>query len=148
MRKLAKIAAPALAAIAALGIIAPASAQTYYGQQDRGSYDTRHDDRGDYRSDYRGGGRGDQRLTRSLRNQINQLQRVAESSRGRDARYARQEARKLSEAFNNYTRNGLDSHEIHSVEWQIERIGNMLNRGGRGGYGRDDYGQNRDGRGW
>lgn len=140
MRKLAKIAAPALAAIAALGAVAPASAQDW----GRGGY---HED---YRGDYRGGWRGDRGMARSLYNQIAELQRVADSRGGRDSRFARSELWKVRSALDNYTRDGLNRTEVRAVQYQLDRIRNLLSGyrdDYRGGYGRGDYG--RDGyRGW
>ena len=136
MRKLAKIAAPALAAIAALGAVAPASAQDW----GRGGY---HEDyRDDYRGDYRGGGwRGDRGLVRQFSQQIDQLEQY-----GRGSRFIQERVYTLRNALRNWSRDGLSQHEARTLRQQIDLTYRQAN-----GRGRDDYrdGYGRDGyRGW
>lgn len=139
MRKFAKIAAPALAAIAALSAVAPASAQSYQGNN-HGGYDQRHDDRGDYR----GGWRGDQGQARSIRNQIDQLQNMVERRDGRDrisereAAGLRRQVYNLRATFNSYNRNGLNRAEVRTLQDRIERVRSRLVHESR----------DRDGRRW
>lgn len=144
MRKLAKIAAPALAAIAALGAIVPTAAQAYPGQYERGSYDTRHEGRYDDRDDYRTGWRGDQGQARSIRNQIDQLQRMVERRDGRgriserEAAGLRHQVWNLRQTFRAMNRDGLNRREARILQERIEFVRDRLNHESR----------DRDGRRW
>ena len=124
MRKFAKIAAPALAAVAALGAIVPTAAQAYPGQYDRNHDQGRYDNRYDNRYD----SRGNWGQARSIRNQIDQLQNMVERRDGRDrisereAAGLRREVYSLRSTYNAYARNGLSRSEARNLQDRIQRV--------------------------
>jgi len=134
MRKLAKIAAPALAAVAALGAIAPASAQDYSGRYDRGGW---HDDgrgygdRGDYDRYDRYSDRGQ---IQGFRAQIDNLQWMIQrrDERGlissREAYGLRRDVQDLRQMLNRMSRDGLSRFEANMMQNRIRQLSNRMVR--------------------
>lgn len=124
MRKLTRIVAPALVAVAMLGTAGAASAQPYSGYGHERHY---------------GGGR-----VEAIRNQLNQLeQRVNRNDwRGRisdrEAAGIRRELRDVREQFRMFSRNGLNVREFRVLQNRIDRLRDRLQ------FERHD----RDGRRW
>ena len=108
MRKLTKIAAPVLAAIAVIGTSAAASAQPY-PQRDWGHHQTP--------------GRAE-----AIRNQIAQLERRISRNDFRDrisereAAALRREVRDIRTQFRAFNRDGLNNREMRILETRIDRV--------------------------
>lgn len=123
MRKLTKIIAPALAAVAAIGSAGVASAHPYAGHYAPAqAQHVRYDD-GRYHTPAR---------AQAIRNQINELQRRIDRNdwRGRisdrEARGLRKDVARLQRQFRDYNRNGLSNREMNVLQNRISNIRTRL----------------------
>ena len=132
MRKLAKIAAPALAAIAALGAVLPAQAATRHG--DGYGYGSSHGSGHGYGY---GRDRGDYRQIAYFRGQINDLTRMIERRDHRDrlsereARALRGDLYNLRIALDRFSRNGLSRGEASQLQNHIANLRSRIARESR-----------------